>query len=85
MLKKYLKVKNKTGLHARPASIFVETANKFKSDIKLTFAGNTINGKSIIGVLSLGLGEGDKFLLTINGDDEERALTVLTNLIDNGC
>lgn len=74
-------ITNAVGLHARPASIFVQTSNKFSSDIQVEYDKKTANAKSILQVLSLGVKKGGKISLRINGADELQALTTLKNLI----
>lgn len=74
---------NPDGLHARPAAIFVQEASKFKSYIELEFNGQSVNAKSIIGIMSLGAFHGEKVTLTADGPDEKRALQVLKNLLEN--
>ncbi len=64
-------IKNKVGLHARPAAVLVQAANKFKSEIKLEKDGNEVSAKSILGVLSLGAEKGTVVVVTANGVDEE--------------
>ena len=76
-------IKNRTGLHARPAAIFVETADRFESEIELVFDGITVNAKSIIGVLSLGIGKDDNVLLRIRGKDEEEAMEKMIEMVKN--
>lgn len=83
MIEREITIKNKTGLHARPAAMFVEAADRFESEIELIFDGITVNAKSIIGVLSLGIGTGDKAILRISGSDEEEAMEKLVQLIEN--
>jgi len=83
MIEKEIIIKNKTGLHARPAAIFVETADRFESEMELVFDGITVNAKSIIGVLSLGIGKGDKVLMRINGKDEEEVLEKMLEMVEN--
>ena len=86
MLKTEVKVINETGLHARPASQFVQTANKFNCDITVSRAGdsNQYNAKSIMSILALGLGQGEKVVLTADGEGEKEALTALTSLFESG-
>ncbi len=79
-----VKITSEYGLHARPAAIFVQEANKFECDIDVEFAGNKINGKSIIGVMSLGAYHGDEIKIMASGRDEEEALESLGQLIKNG-
>ena len=84
MIKQNYIIKNEIGLHARPAAIFVDYASDFNSKIKLVYKDEEVNAKSIISVLSLGLGKEDIFTLKINGPDEKLALEKLENfLIDN--
>nr|WP_226984205.1 HPr family phosphocarrier protein [Halothermothrix orenii] len=78
---KQVYVNIKTGLHARPASYFVDVASKFVSDINISFSGVTVNAKSIIGVLSLSVGEGDQVTLVVDGPDEEEALDALEKIL----
>ena len=75
-------ITNAVGLHARPASIFVQTSNKFSSDIQIEYDQKTANAKSILQVLSLGVKQGAVISLKINGSDEIQALTTLKNLIE---
>lgn len=63
-----------TGIHARPATILVQAASKFSSDITLSYEGKSVNLKSIMGVMSLGVGQNAKVTITANGDDEKEAL-----------
>lgn len=83
MITREIMIKNRTGLHARPAAVFVETADKFSSEIELIFEEMTANAKSIIGVLSLGIGKDDKITLKITGPDEEEAMAAMCELIEN--
>ena len=82
MLQKELTVKNKTGLHARPASEFVKKASTFHSDVHIEFDDKKINAKSIVGLLSAGIGYGSKLTLTIEGEDEQEAMESLAALIE---
>ncbi|MEJ6949515.1 HPr family phosphocarrier protein [Natronospora cellulosivora (SeqCode)] len=83
MIEKEVVIKNETGLHARPAAVFVETADRFKAEVELEFDGININAKSIIGVLSLGIGKGDKVVLRIYGEDEAEAMEKILEMIEN--
>ena len=74
MCAKEVKVQNQVGLHARPATILVQTASKFTSDISLAYNGKSVNLKSIMGVMSLGVGQNADVTITANGDDEKEAL-----------
>jgi len=81
MIEKRLLIDNKTGLHARPATQFVQTAAKFKSKIKVSKAGREADAKSIISVLSLGAGKGTEITLKVEGEDEQAAIDALVALI----
>lgn len=74
---------NPTGLHARPASLLVQTAAKFKSSITLEKDGRSVNAKSIMGVLSLGADKGSKIKISVEGEDAEEALKALLDLVHN--
>jgi len=82
MLTKTFIIKNKVGLHARPASVLVQTANKFKSDIKIEKDGREVSAKSILGVLSLGAEKGSTIVVTVEGIDEEEALKTIEDLVN---
>lgn len=73
---------SKSGLHARPAAIFVQNAKGFQSQITLSKNEKTVNGKSILSVLSLGAEQGDAVVLTVNGDDAESAVDKLAALLE---
>ena len=79
---KYI-IKNKTGLHARPASIFVKKAGSYKSDIKLKKDGKAVDAKSIISVLSLGVTIGKEVTIRAEGEDEKVAIKELVDLLDS--
>jgi phosphocarrier protein HPr len=74
-------IHNKTGLHARPATLFVQTAAHFKSRIKVTREGRTVDAKSILGVLSLGAGKDATVDVSADGIDETEALIALDTLL----
>jgi phosphocarrier protein len=76
-------LKNKEGLHARPASIFINMTGKFQSTINIVKDGNVYNAKSIINILSLGVKCGETILLEAEGEDEEIAIAALVELINN--
>lgn len=78
-----IKVNHSSGLHARPASAFVQTANRFRSDIMVTFGARTINAKSIIGVLSLGANQGAIIKVTAEGEDALDALEEIKKLVES--
>ena len=74
-------IRNETGLHARPAALFVQKANLFKSDIRLVHGKKDINAKSMIGVLSLGAVQGSEVLIRAEGEDALHAVDVLGELL----
>jgi phosphocarrier protein HPr len=73
---------SKSGLHARPASLFVQAAKGFLSQISLSKNGKTVNGKSILSVLSLGAEQGDQIVLQAKGEDAQAALERLMTLLE---
>ncbi len=79
-----VKINSATGLHARPASLFVSEASKFQSEIKLNKGDQSVNGKSIMGVLGLGVLTGDLVNITADGDDETDAIKALEALFEAG-
>jgi phosphocarrier protein len=81
MLSKKFKVTSESGIHARPATILVNEAVKFKSDIELALESKVVNLKSIMGVMSLGIYNGEIITITATGDDEEQAIDALTDSI----
>ncbi len=76
-------IKNSVGLHARPATFFIQKANSFKSSIWVEREDRRVNAKSLLGVLSLGIVKGMEITLVADGPDEEAALEALTTLIDS--
>jgi phosphocarrier protein HPr len=74
-------IASKSGLHARPAAIFVQKAKSFQSKISLIKNDKTVSGKSILSVITLGAMQGDQVTLQANGDDEEAALDGLATLL----
>jgi phosphocarrier protein len=83
MLKKTVTIKNKLGLHARAAVKFVNLANRFASSVRIEKEGAKIDGKSILGILTLAAVQGTRITLKISGKDEESALKALVALIDD--
>ena len=76
-------VKNKTGLHARPAALFVQAANKFKSEIFIEKEGKRVNAKSIMGVMSLAVSQGSTISISAQGEDEGEAVKKLIELVES--
>ncbi|WP_066367687.1 phosphocarrier protein HPr [Neobacillus fumarioli] len=81
MAEKQFKVIAETGIHARPATLLVQTASKFDSDINLEYKGKTVNLKSIMGVMSLGIGQGAEIKITAEGNDADDALNSITEML----
>ena len=73
-MEKIFKITDETGLHARPATVLVNTASKFNAEISLTYRDKKVNLKSIMGVMSLGVGQGADVVITAEGADEAEAL-----------
>lgn len=78
-----IKLNNPEGLHARPAAIFVQVASKFLSELEIEAHGKVVNGKSIIGIMSLGAFHGEEITLTANGNDEKALINKIKELIEN--
>lgn len=81
MTKKDVTIQNEKGLHARPATYFIQRANTFRSSIWVENGDRKANAKSLLGVLSLAVSKGDVVTLTAEGVDEEEAMTSLVELI----
>jgi phosphocarrier protein HPr len=79
-----LEIRNKVGLHARPAALFVQEANKFKADITVRNGDALANAKSILSVLTLGADQGATIVLSAEGEDAEEALSALRTLVETG-
>lgn len=83
-MERIVNVKNASGLHARPAGMFVKKAAEFKSTVEVSAKGKTVNAKSIMGIMSLGLAQGDELIIIANGEDQEAAINALAELIESG-
>ncbi|MBE6081443.1 MULTISPECIES: HPr family phosphocarrier protein [Tissierellales] len=81
MYSKKVIINNEVGLHARPAALFVRVANKFLSQINIESKGRKVNGKSIMGVMSLGAFQGEEIIITARGEDEKEAVEALVELL----
>ncbi len=84
MLNKELTIRNKMGMHARPAAQFVKRASKYKCDIWVEKDDEPVNGKSIMGLMMLAAGRGEKIKLCTEGVDAEAAMADLEELINTG-
>ncbi|MCT4618268.1 MAG: HPr family phosphocarrier protein [Marinisporobacter sp.] len=82
-MEKIVKILNESGIHARPAGIFVKIANGFAADIQIEVNGKTLNAKSIMNVLSLGIKKNDEIKIIAKGDDAEKAVEELVNLVNS--
>lgn len=74
---KKILIKNKSGLHARPAAVFVQIANKYDSTVTVKKGKLEVNGKSIMGILMLAAGKGSQVTLKVDGEDAEKAMVEL--------
>ena len=80
-VKKELVVANKLGIHARPAAMFVKTANQFDCEVFVEKDGETVNGKSIMGLMMLAAGPGSKIRIQADGEDAAKAVTEIEALL----
>jgi len=81
-LEQEVTIKNRLGLHARPAALFVQMANKFKSDISVIKDREEVNGKSIMGIMMLAAGQGTVLKIRADGADAEAALKAIVSLVE---
>jgi phosphocarrier protein HPr len=81
MAEKIFKVTSESGIHARPATMLVQAASKFDSDINLEYNGKTVNLKSIMGVMSLGIPQGAEIKIVAEGSDAAEAIAFLTETL----
>ncbi|MEO8399657.1 MAG: HPr family phosphocarrier protein [Ignavibacteriaceae bacterium] len=84
MIEKVVTIKNKAGMHTRPAATIVKLAAKYKSEFFIAKDGLNINGKSIIGVMTLAAEMGSEVTLTFEGPDEEEAAKEITEYFNRG-
>lgn len=83
MLKKTVTIKNSSGLHARSSAALVKLAGGFKSDFYIHMYGYRVNGKSILGVMTLAAEQGAELLLEVSGADEQEAMLSIVDLIES--
>ena len=81
VVSKSVKVMNKQGLHARPAALFVQVANKFDARVTVMYNEEKVNGKSIMGILMLGAEQGTEIVIETDGKDAEAALVELEKVV----
>lgn len=84
MFVKDVVVQNQVGLHARPATFFIQKANEFKSSIWVEREERRVNAKSLLGVLSLGILGGSEIRIIADGTDEQPAVEALVELVESG-
>ena len=84
MVKQDVTITNNIGLHARPATFFIQKANTFKSSIWIEKDDRRVNAKSLLGVLSLGIAKGMTVTLIADGQDDAEAIAVLVALVQTG-
>lgn len=82
MIERTVTIGSKSGLHARPAAVFVQNAKSFQSQIKLSKNDKIVNGKSILSILALGAEQGDQIILQADGNDAEPAVSKLASLLE---
>ena len=84
MIKRDVTITNNIGLHARPATFFIQKANSYKSSVWIGKGDRQVNAKSLLGVLSMGIVKGTPITLVADGEDEKEAIAGLENLILTG-
>jgi phosphocarrier protein len=84
MIERTVTICNKAGMHTRPAAVLVKTAAKFKAELTIKKDAFEINGKSIIGVMTLAAEKGSSLILKFDGPDEESAAAAVVELIERG-
>lgn len=83
MIEICLMIRNKVGMHARPAAMFVQTARKFESEIVVINQGRSASGKDVINLVKLGIYQNSEFIVQADGRDEVEAVEALKNLVEN--
>jgi len=84
MKKAKVVIQNETGLHARPSSMLVDNASKYEADVEIVYNDKAVNAKSIMGVMSLGIGHDAELVIKADGSDEEEAVQAIVELIETG-
>lgn len=82
MLEKVLTIKNRLGLHARPAALFAQTASRYQAAVKVCKEDLEVNGKSVMGLMMLAAEQGSKLRILVEGSDEAQALTEIETLFN---
>ncbi len=83
VFEKKVVIKNKQGLHARPAALLVQTANRFKCEVEILKGREKVNGKSIMGIMTLAAGVGTPITIRTHGEDAALAIEEIVKLITN--
>ena len=81
MIKEEIKIKNRLGIHARPAAMIAQEAGKFKSEIFISKDGMEVNAKSIMGIMMIAAEQGSTINVTVNGPDEDKAFNALKTVL----
>ena len=81
MVSQTLTIKSAEGLHARPATVAVNAASKYKCEVNVAFGGREVNMKSIMGVMSLGIPTQSEITISCNGDDEDAAIAAIEEVL----
>lgn len=84
MFARTVTVANRAGMHARPATLFVETANRFRSEVRVASAGQAVDARTVVGLMLLEAVSGTDLTITAQGDDEVAAVTTLAELVERG-
>jgi len=84
VVEKTIEITNPTGLHARPAALFVQTAGKFTANIWINMDHKKVNAKSIMGLISLAVSKGTEITIIADGEDEELAMKEIVDLVTSG-
>ena len=83
IIKRRIKIQNPQGLHARPASVFVKIANKYEAEVTVKKGGESVNGKSIMGLMTLAANQGSTLELETSGPDADKAMDELEKFLAN--
>ncbi|MBB5224670.1 MAG: HPr family phosphocarrier protein [Treponema sp.] len=83
MTEKFLTVLNRAGIHARPAALIAQTANKFSSEITIEKDSASVNAKSIMGVITMAAGYNTQLILRADGEDEKQAVEAISQLFES--
>ena len=81
-ISKRLEIKNRLGLHARAAALLVQTVSRFSSEVKISKDGQVVDGRSIIGLLTLGAAKGSRVRVEVKGNDAEESLQAIEELFE---